>query len=192
MLQRDSDAPMSLRYLDFVYQPINNEAGHVTGIFIEGSDVTARKRTEQALRRSEEEFRTFAQAIPNQVWAGRADGYLDFFSDQVYAYCGELRDTLFGQTEWTRIVHPDDLPRAGAAWSRSLSTGEVYETEFRIRRYDGQYRWFLVRAVPLRAVDGSIARRVGEQHRHRRSPAPGRRAGASQPDARGAHRVAHA
>jgi PAS domain S-box-containing protein len=95
------------------------------------------------------------------VWAARADGYLDYFSDQVYSYCGETRDTLFGHTEWARIVHPDDRATAGAAWSRSLSTGEVYETEFRIRRYDGHYRWFLVRAVPLRAAAGSVARWVG-------------------------------
>jgi PAS domain S-box-containing protein len=120
-----------------------------------------RARSERALRESEEQFRVFAQAIPNQLWAGRADGYLDWFSDQVYAYCGAKPGTLDGTTEWARIVHPEDLADAGEAWARSLETGEVYETEFRICRFDGVYRWFLVRAEPVRGDDGRIVRWVG-------------------------------
>ncbi|MCJ2043185.1 PAS domain S-box protein [Methylobacterium sp. J-078] len=122
---------------------------------------TERLRSERALRASEEQFRVFTQAIPNQVWAARPDGYLFWFNEQAYAYAGTQPGTLDGITEWGRIVHPDDLPPAGEAWVRSLATGEVYETEFRIRRADGAFRWFLVRAEPVRSPDGAIVQWVG-------------------------------
>ena len=135
-------------------------------------DIHDRRLAEARLRASEDQFRVLAQTVPNQVWAGRPDGYLYWFNDQVYAYSGIEPGTLNGVTEWTSIIHPDDLLTAAEAWSRSLAAGEIYETEFRIRRADGTYRWFLVRAEPVRSADGSIARWVGtntdidERRRH--------------------------
>ena len=135
-------------------------------------DIHDRRLAEARIRASEDQFRVLAQTVPNQVWAGRPDGYLYWFNEQVYAYSGAEPGTLDGVTEWTRIIHPDDLSTAAEAWSRSLAAGEVYETEFRIRRADATYRWFLVRAEPVRTADGSIARWVGtntdidERRRH--------------------------
>jgi PAS domain S-box-containing protein len=123
-------------------------------------DISERKRTEAALRESEAQFRAFAQAVPNHVWAARPDGALYWFNDQVYAYSGVEVGTLDG-SEWARIVHPDDLPAASAAWAHALATGEVYETEFRIQGADGSFRWFLVRAEPVRGAGGQIVNWVG-------------------------------
>ncbi|WP_246692775.1 PAS domain-containing protein [Methylobacterium sp. WL64] len=122
---------------------------------------TERLRSERALRASEEQFRVLAQAIPNQIWAARPDGYLYWFNEQAYAYAGTAPGTMDGTTAWGRIVHPDDLPAAGEAWTRALASGTVYETEFRIRRADGAYRWFLVRAEPVRSPDGALVQWVG-------------------------------
>ena len=63
--------------------------------------------------------------------------------------------------EWTKIVHPDDLANAVQQWETALSSGEDYEVEFRLRRYDGQYRWHLTRAVALRDRDDTIVRWIG-------------------------------
>lgn len=123
-------------------------------------DITARKNAETALRQSEEQFRVFAQAVPNHVWAARPNGDLYWLNDRVYAYAQATPGSLDG-TRWTAIVHPDDLPDAAASWTQSLATGAVYEQEFRIRRGDGAYRWFLVRAEPVRASDGSITNWIG-------------------------------
>jgi PAS domain S-box-containing protein len=112
------------------------------------------------LRESEAQFRAFAQAVPNHVWAARPNGALYWFNDQVYSYCGEPHGSLDG-TEWARIVHPEDVPSAAATWAHALTTGEVYETEFRIRRGDDVYRWFLVRAEPVRGASGAISHWVG-------------------------------
>ena len=122
---------------------------------------TERVRSEKARRQSEEQFRVFAQAVPNQIWAARPDGHFDWFNDQAYAYSGDGRGTLDGPAAWERIVHPDDLGPAAAAWERSLRQGSVYEAEFRIRRADGAYRWFLVRAEPVRSPEGEVVRWVG-------------------------------
>ncbi|RZL01956.1 MAG: PAS domain S-box protein [Rubrivivax sp.] len=123
-------------------------------------DVTERRHAEQVLRDSEEKFRTFAQVMPNHVWAAPPDGLLDWFNEQTLSYSGLGHEQLAGQG-WAQIVHPDDLAQASQAWARSLSSGQPYEIEFRIRRADGAYRWHLVRAQPIRASDGAITRWIG-------------------------------
>ncbi|WP_375456136.1 PAS domain S-box protein [uncultured Methylobacterium sp.] len=124
------------------------------------TDVTRRRRDELALRESEARFRIFAQALPNHVWSASPDGRLEWANDVTYAYSGGSPDQTIGDT-WTERVHPEDRPRVAARWASSLATGEIYETEFRVRRADGAYRWFLVRALPIRGPDGAVARWIG-------------------------------
>jgi PAS domain S-box-containing protein len=121
---------------------------------------TERARTVVALRASEAQFRVFAEATPNQIWAAQADGALYWFNGRVYGYCGRAPGTLDG-AGWGSIVHPDDLPAAAGTWAEALRTGDAYETEFRLRRADGAYRWFLARADPVRTDSGAIVRWVG-------------------------------
>ena len=123
-------------------------------------DAVERARAETARRASEEQFRIFAQVMPNQVWAATADGALYWLNDQVYAYCGASRGELDGAA-WASIVHPDDIDRAARDWTHAVATGQVYETEFRIARLDGAYRWFLVRAEPIAGPSGEVVRWVG-------------------------------
>ncbi len=131
---------------------------HVAVVF---KDLTARKSAEMALRESEAQFRAFSEAVPNHVWASRPDGDLYWFNSQVYAYTGMAEGALNGAAAWADIVHPDDLPSAAEAWTNALSTGDRYHTEFRIRRADGEWRWFVVRAEPVRDANGEIIRWVG-------------------------------
>ncbi len=148
------------RIVDFVYQPLRNASGQVNGIFVEGIDVTTSHAQAHVLRESEEKFRTFAQAVPNHVWTAPADGLLDWFNDQTLAYSGMQHADLVG-TGWIQLVHPEDTPRAAAAWALSLDAGVNYEIEFRIRRADGAYRWHLIRALPIRNAGGVVVRWVG-------------------------------
>jgi PAS domain S-box-containing protein len=124
------------------------------------SDVTDQVMAEQALRQSEEEFRTLAEAVPHHVWTARPDGMLNWFNPRVYEYAGSGPGELDGE-KWGKIVHPDDVPGALAAWSRAIGSGEAYEVEFRLRRADGAFRWFLARAVPARDRQGEIIRWIG-------------------------------
>ena len=155
----DGGAP-SKRFLDFVYQPMKDDDGAVFGIFVQGADVTDRVAAEQAMRDSESTFRMTAQALPNQVWAASPEGILDWFNERVYAYSGAREGELDGN-RWGSIVHPQDVLTAGEAWQQAVLAGEIYETQFRVRRHDGAYRWHLVRATPVRGADGVLQRWIG-------------------------------
>ncbi len=88
LLQRTPGAPPEQRHVDFVYQPLRGDDDLVIGIFVEGSDITARIQAEAAVRASELQLREFARAMPNHVWAARPDGQLDWFNDQMLRYAG--------------------------------------------------------------------------------------------------------
>jgi PAS domain S-box-containing protein len=160
VLNRLPGAPAEQRYVDFVYQPVRNEAGAVIGIFIQGTDVTDRLVAERAVHESEEKFRTFAQAMPNHVWSAQHDGELDWFNDRVYEYSGAAHGSLDGQA-WGKIIHHEDLPNAAEQWAAAVASGTTYECEFRVRRADGAFRWHLARALPIRDNAGGIIRWIG-------------------------------
>lgn len=143
------------------YAPVWGDDDCPAGIIAFVTETTGRIRDNAALRKSEEQFRVFAQAMPNHVWAAHADGFIYWLNDQSYSYTGAAPDTVTGINAWGNVVHPDDLPVATACWRTALATGTVYETEFRIRRADGNYGWFLVRAEPVRDESGKVISWVG-------------------------------
>jgi PAS domain S-box-containing protein len=159
-LQRTPGAPPEMRMLDFVYQPMREPDGTISGIFVEGIDVTSAHDAVAALRESEGRFRTLAEAMPNQVWMAQTDGGLDWVNQQVLDYSGRSADHLLG-TGWADLVHPHDIELAASRWAASLATGRTYETEFRLVDGSGTYRWHIARAVPLCAEDGTVLRWIG-------------------------------
>lgn len=160
MLQREEHGVPERTFVDFVYQPISDPEGKTIGIFVQGHDVTAQKVAEISLREAEERFRTMAHTMPVHVWTARADGALDWLADQIYTYTGFEKGSLEGEA-WPTVVHPDDRERVSAIWSHALLAGDGYESQFRIRRADGAYRWHIVRATPVRDADGNVARWLG-------------------------------
>ncbi len=123
-------------------------------------DVTAEKNAELELRTGEERFRQLADSMPQLVWSTLPDGFCDFHNQRWVEYTGLSLEASLG-TGWVEAVHPDDLPVVIDKWMLSLATAEVYEAESRYRRFDGQYRWFLLRAVPAIGPDGRIVRWFG-------------------------------
>ena len=124
------------------------------------TNITANKQAELSLKASEEEFRSLAQSMLNHIWTATPDGKLEWLNDRVLAYSGETTENLKGDG-WASIIHPDDVPAVAAAWSEAVETGEVYQVEFRIRRHDGDYRWHVVRAAPVKNEKGEVGRWVG-------------------------------
>jgi PAS domain S-box-containing protein len=151
-------------WMNLNYLPVRDERGTPIAVLATLVETTAGKlaeqRTEELLRESEEQFRTLAEAIPNHAWAGTPDGMLDWFNRRVYEYTGAAPGDLDGE-KWATVVHPDDVTRAGAAWAKSLGDGSPYEVEFRLRRADGAYRWYLARAMPVHDNEGRIVRWIG-------------------------------
>jgi PAS domain S-box-containing protein len=123
-------------------------------------DVTERREAEEALRRSEQTFRRLAESIPQLVWTSRADGQVEYVNERWNEYTGIHSDEAIGEA-WLAALHPEDRERALTAWEASVLSGETYEAEYRLRRHDGEFRWFLGRARPLRSEDGEIVRWFG-------------------------------
>jgi PAS domain S-box-containing protein len=123
-------------------------------------DITDRRSAERALLASQAQFEALAQAMPNQAWTARPDGYADWFNAQFYTFTGAPEGALDG-IGWTRWVHPEDLGAAQAAWFSTLRSGRDFQSEFRLRAVDGTWRWHLARAIGVRDPGGSLLRWIG-------------------------------
>ncbi len=108
----------------------------------------------------EQQLRFVIDAVPQLIWSTLPDGYHDFYNRRWYEYIGASPEETRG-AGWNDPLHPDDQHRAWERWQRSLRTGEDYQIEYRFRRHDGVYRWFLGRALPMRDAAGQIVRWFG-------------------------------
>ena len=113
-----------------------------------------------AARRSEEELRSLFATMPTMAFATRPDGSSEFVTPGWLAYSGTSRETSQG-SGWETTIHPHDLQIHRGKWLNSISTGEPFENEARHRSAQGEFRWFLVRAVPLRDEQGKILKWYG-------------------------------
>ncbi len=118
-----------------------------------------RRETEAALREREERFRTLAENLPQFVWLKDLTAGYVYCNRSLLDYVGDAAGQL--KTHALAYVHPDDLSRTEEKWKHSLETGETYLNEYRLRRHDGVYRYFLARAVPMRNEAGQIERWLG-------------------------------
>ena len=116
-----------------------------------------RTHLEETSRSGEESFRLIVETLPGLIAVMTADGGVEHVNRQVLEYFGRTLEEL---RQWgtTDAVHPADLPQVAAAWQHAVQTGQPYEFEHRIRRADGEYRWFQSRGLPLRDADGRIVR----------------------------------
>ncbi len=126
-------------------------------------DVTAVKEAEERIRQSERELRITLETIPAFVVSTLPDGSVDFVSQSWLDYLGRSQEEILGWS-WVQIVHPEDLETLLNSWQAALAAGEPLEIETRIRRADGEYRWFLARAVPLCDEKANIVKWYATTH----------------------------
>ncbi|MCD9184835.1 MAG: PAS domain S-box protein [Pyrinomonadaceae bacterium] len=158
---------------------LKNEKGEFVRMVGTHINITQQKLAEEALyklnsqleqrvlektkevRQSEAYFRQLSESLPLLVWTSRGeDGKCDYLSPQWVEYTGLADDVQLG-FDWLEQVHPDDRERTREYWKNHTNKGELFEIEFRIRRYDGVYRWFQTRALPLKDANGKIIKWFG-------------------------------
>ncbi len=139
-------------------------AANVLARLRDSRDGAAWRAAENDARRaafdSETRFRTLADTMPQMVWSTLPDGYHDYYNARWYEFTGMPEGSTDG-AEWNGMFHSDDQERAWTVWQRSLDTGEPYQIEYRLRHVDGDYRWVLGRALPIRDATGRITRWFG-------------------------------
>jgi PAS domain S-box-containing protein len=134
--------------------PIKDEAGRVYRLAGIAEDITDRKLATDALKEAEDRIRLMIDTIPTMVWGLRSDGALDFVNQPWLLYTGLSVEEAIADA--TLTVHPDDLQRVLEKWKIDMANGVASEDEMRLRRADGDYRWFLIRTVPLHDGHGNI------------------------------------
>ncbi len=139
---------------------VRDSAGSPKWIIALIQDISGQKATEESLLQSEARLRALAEGLPEVVWTANTRGEIEWFNRRFYEYTGEDPDPA-GEIGWSGIVHPDDLAPTVDRWEQALREGALFEHELRTRGRDGGYRWFLVRAWPMRDPEGRILRWFG-------------------------------
>jgi PAS domain S-box-containing protein len=140
--------------------PLHDEAGNVIRWYGQLTDIEDRKRAEARVSRAEAELRLAMDTIPALTWSAGSDGSADFVNRGWLEYTSlSLEDTK--GSGWASAIHPDDRAKFVDNFLRAVVAGTPYEDEGRIRRADGQYRWFLVRSTPFRDEAGNIIKWYG-------------------------------
>jgi PAS domain S-box-containing protein len=157
----------SMQHIRVVAHPLLSAAGEVVEIIGTCVDITEQWEAKAALKeafdkiqRSEDQLRLIIDTIPALAWSTAADGSLEFVNQRWREYAGLSIEQVHGWG-WKIAIHPDDLEQLVAAWSAAIACGAPSESEARLRRFDGAYRWFLFRTVPLRDSDGQITKWYG-------------------------------
>ena len=128
-------------------------------INVVAEEITERKRADAALAASEARYRALVRASSSLVWTTAADGQIVDMPEW-RALTGQTVDEVRGWG-WLNAIHPDDRGRTQGVWQAAVDTRSFYETEYRIRRWDGEYVWHQARGVAVLEDDGSIREWVG-------------------------------
>ncbi|MFN6479681.1 PAS domain S-box protein [Nostoc sp. DedQUE07] len=142
------------------HYPVCLPNGEVIGVGVSVMDITELVQAQQKLRESEARFRTLADNISQFAWITDEHGWIEWYNQRWFDYTGTTLAKMQGWG-WQQVHHPDHVDRVVKKISHCFETGEIWEDTFPLRGRDGQYRWFLSRAIPIRDQQGRVLRWFG-------------------------------
>ena len=148
------------RFLDFVYQPMRDGLGRITGVLVAGSDMTERVLATAALAESETRFRNMADYAPVILWVTDAQGACTYLNRRWYEFTGQSEAEAQG-FGWLDAVHPEDRGWSGETFVRANAQRVPFRLEYRLRHADGSYHWAIDAASPRFGPDGTFAGYIG-------------------------------
>ena len=139
---------------------IKDEDGQINELLSSGIDITERKYSEEALAKIKDEFHLLAESMPQIVWITLSNGMNIYFNQQWVEYTGLTLEESYGEG-WIKPFHPEDQQRAFDAWQNAVVNNAEYSLECRLRQKDGDYFWWLIRAVPIFDKKGNVIKWFG-------------------------------
>ncbi|RSK36134.1 PAS domain-containing protein [Hymenobacter metallilatus] len=140
--------------------PVRNAAGEIEKWFGTCTDIHDQKMQELALRKREQDFTTLANAIPQLAWMADETGHIFWYNERWFRFTGTDLAEMQGWG-WQKVHHPDYVGQVTETWRQALAAGKQWEDTFPLRRHDGEYRWFLSRALPVYDDKGQVVRWCG-------------------------------
>jgi PAS domain S-box-containing protein len=150
----------TLRQLLSYATPLRDDQNQIRGVVGAFLDITKRNQDAAALKTSQQRYRELAEALPQMIWTADVNGVVNYRNQRWYEYTGLSEAESIGVAR-ANTVHPDERDRALAQWHEAIANGEPFETECRFRRWDGEYQWFICRAIPTRDSQNQITGWIG-------------------------------
>ncbi len=142
--------------------PIQNKEGKIIKWIGTSTNIDEQKKVQDALQKSEEQFRELADSMPQIVWTARPDGKLDYYNKKWYEFTG-FEQGMEPDAARDQILHPDDVEFCRETWYNSVKTGKHYHIEYRFknRKKPGTFCWYLGKALPIYDSNGKIVKWYG-------------------------------
>jgi PAS domain S-box-containing protein len=152
--------PVEDKYWNFTYQARRDAEDRIDGMLVFSYDVTAQVLARKAVVKQETYFRKMADQVPAMIWVTRADGYCTYLNKPWYAYTGQSEEEALG-LGWLLATHPEDVERSKQIFFAANDRKQPFSLLYRLKRKDGQYRWFLDKGEPTFDEAGNFEGFIG-------------------------------
>lgn len=158
IIQKDNS--VKKMHVDFIFHPVRAIDGRAKGVLVVVTDVTEKVNARKKVEESEMRYRSLTDSIPQLMWTATPDGQFNYANERCLQYVGvESVEKL--NEHWVEVMHPEDRDKTIMEWADCVENGRAFISECRLRRADGEFRWFLNKTIPVKNKESSIQHWIG-------------------------------